>query len=145
MKKQFYQLFFALILIVAGACSPTQDDEIEFSEPNKDITGAWEINQVLRNGEDITSLVDFTQFRILFLEDGTYDFENYLPFVVKEAGNWSLDDKKFAFQINFQNSEGTTSVEFTYPIVEGKRQLQLVLSPGCKQNKYIYTLNRVEE
>ncbi|WP_292249258.1 DUF5004 domain-containing protein [Mesonia sp.] len=145
MKKHFFKLLFAIVLVFAGACSPTQDDEIDFSEPEKDITGSWELNQVLRNGEDITSLVDFTQFRINFLEDGTYNFENYIPFAVKEPGIFYLDDPQFAFQINFQTSSETVPVEFTYPIVDGKRQLQLKLSPGCNQNKYVYTLNRIED
>jgi len=141
--KKTYLLIFAIVLGLFLGCAPSTDTG-DYSEPDKDITGSWSVIRVVRNGQDITGMVDFSRFRINFLEDGTYNFENYLPFVVSEPGTWSLDNRQFAFKINFQtNSQQTESLEFTFPIIDGKRQIQISGSPGCNRNTYTYLLQRI--
>ncbi|WP_414688595.1 DUF5004 domain-containing protein, partial [Mucilaginibacter sp.] len=34
------------------------------------------------------------------------------------------------------------STAFTYPIVNGKRQLSITFSPGCSNNSYVYVLEK---
>ena len=145
MKKNLL-LIFGIILAVFWACSPTTDKEETYAEPVKDITGSWSVVSVVRNGQDITGLVDFSQFRINFLADGTYTFDHYLPFVVSKPGTWSLDDNQYAYKINFvENGQEARNVEFTYPITDGNRQIQISGSPGCPSNTYTYTLEKISQ
>lgn len=143
--KKIFSLAAATMLVFFTACAPSTDTG-DYNEPIKDIAGSWQVIKIERNGEDITSMVNFSQFRINFMEDGTYGFENYLPFVVSRPGTWSLDDPQYAFKIKFQpESQEAKSVEFSYPIEDGKRQIQISGSPGCSSNTYIYTLQSVSQ
>lgn len=133
----------ALLVMICLSC-----DEMETpKEAPKNIEGSWKIVSASRNEVDITDAVDFSQFRISFNADSTYSLDNYLPFIVKEAGTWSLDDPKYPFRINFrENTSGEPVVtDLTYPIVQGKRQIRLTFSPGCISNKYEYVLEQVTE
>lgn len=144
--KRFSLLLFTVFVLAFTGCAPDTDSGRNAGEPDKDISGSWSVIKVMRNGQDITSMVNFSQFRVNFLEDGTYNFENYLPFVVREPGTYSLDDRQYAFKINFQtNSQQTQSVDFTFPIIDGNRQIIISGSPGCESNSYTYTLQRVSE
>ncbi|WP_116789222.1 DUF5004 domain-containing protein [Flavobacterium psychrotrophum] len=143
--RKIFSLAAVTMLVLFTACAPSTDTG-DYNEPIKDIAGSWQVIKIERNGEDITTKVNFSQFRVNFLEDGTYIFENYLPFVVSRPGTWSLDDKQYAFKINFlSDSQDVTSLEFSYPIVDGKRQIQISGSPGCSSNTYTYTLQSVSQ
>jgi len=145
MKTIYMQALAVVMLVSCLSCDNT--DENAPAEPVKNIAGSWKVMSVTRNDVDITEAVDFSQFRINFNADNTYSFENYLPFIVKQQGTWSLDDPQYPFKINFRegsNAEAITT-DFTYPTVKGKRQIQLSISPGCTANKYKYVLERVEE
>jgi hypothetical protein len=113
------------------------------AEVPKDITGNWAVIAATRNGTDLTGLVDFSQFKLTFT--GTnYTLVNKLPFLVSQNGTYSLDDPQYPFQISF-TATGAKAVAtaFTYPIVNGARHLTLTFSPGCPNNVYIYTFQKV--
>ena len=66
-----------------------------------------------------------------------------MPFIVTQSGKFTLDNSQYAFKITFKPTSGPeASTAFTYPIVNGIRQLTVVFSPGCSQNVYTYTLKK---
>lgn len=144
--KAFYTQALAMIMLVAClSCDNNASDPPQ--EPIKNIEGSWKVVSVTRNDVDITDAVDFSQFKINFNQDNTYSFENYLPFIVKEQGTWSLDDPQYPFKINFMENTNAEAIatDLTYPIVQGKRQIRISFSPGCHANTYAYVLERVNE
>lgn len=137
-----YPLCLLILLFFISAC---KRQEIAMPEPVKDLSGEWRITKAVRNGVDITTLTDFTKFRIHFSGESQYSIENPLPFVVNRNGSYSLDDPKYPLRITFSQT-GTNdpvSTGFTYPVVNGKRNLVFSFSPGCTSNTYLYTLERV--
>jgi hypothetical protein len=144
--KTIYMQALAIMMVVS-CFSCTNNDDGPLTESVKNIDGSWKVVSAARNDLDITDAFDFTQFRIAFNADGTYNFEHYLPFIVKNEGTWGLDDPQYPFKINFkQNSSAeTVAADLTYPVVAGKRQIQLTFSPGCQLNRYKYVLERINE
>lgn len=136
-------LYILLLILSITACKM---DEIAVVESTKDVKGVWRINKATRNGTDITAKFDFSVFRINFTENGTYEIQHPLPFIVSGGGGYTLNDPQYPFQIKFkeveQSKEATSS--FDYPIIEGKRNLLLTFSTGCASNTYIYTLVKDE-
>lgn len=132
-------LLMTLSLVIASC----KRKEILVPEQAKDIAGEWRITKAMRNGIDITTLTDFTQFRIRFTADQQYTIENPLPFIVSKNGSYAIDDPKYPFRITFSQTGGTAvSSSFTYPVVNGKRNMNFSFSPGCAANTYLYTLER---
>jgi hypothetical protein len=146
--RHFYnrpQMILLLLLILAiglGSCkmekiSPTK-------ESVKDISGNWKIIRATRNGADLTTLADLSQFRLNF-SDGKYTLLNKVPFLVSQDGTYALDDPKYPFQITFKATGGTqVPTAFDFPIVNGVRQLTITFSPGCTNNSYVYVLQKVQ-
>ncbi|QHS58215.1 DUF5004 domain-containing protein [Chitinophaga agri] len=138
------RLILCLLILLAGlhAC---KRHEISVPEQLKDISGQWRITKAVRNGVDITTLADFTKFRIRFTEKQEYRIENPMPFVVNKNGHYSLDDPAYPLRISFLQSgtDAPVSTGFTYPVVNGKRNLVFSFSPGCTANTYLYTLERI--
>lgn len=136
-------VLLALLITMCVAC--TTDTEPP-TEPVKNIEGSWKVVSVTRNDVDITTAVDFSQFKVNFHADNTYSFDHYLPFIVKHPGRWALDDPQYPLQLNFSEDTGAEKVvtDLTYPIVQGKRQIRLTFSPGCRANRYQYVLERTE-
>lgn len=142
----------ALLFILLGfmsACNTFKDDIApdSYMEVPKQLDGKWQLKTVVRNGTDITEVMDFSQFRLIMNKDNTYTLENYLPFIVKKNGTWKTDDPTYPFFLTFQE-EGVTweaKIEITYPIVQGKRHITLTVSPGCSSNSYVYSFEKVEE
>ncbi|WP_186774512.1 DUF5004 domain-containing protein [Chitinophaga pinensis] len=134
---------FCLLILLFGinAC---QRQEISVPEQIKDISGEWRIIKAVRNGVEITTLTDFTLFRIHFKE-GQYNIENPMPFVVNKNGSYTLDDPAYPLRISFlqTGTDAAVSTGFTYPVVNGKRNMVFSFSPGCASNTYLYTLERV--
>jgi hypothetical protein len=145
--KIIWEIFFLLVLFMLSACDEFNAIEAEvFEEPQKDLSGVWVLEKVTRNGIEITHLMDFSRFRLDLKEDGSYVIENYLPFVVKEDGQWRVDDPQYPFHLIFKEygEESEVNVEIKYMVVGGKRSLSIQLSPGCFSNSYIYMFNRTE-
>ncbi|WP_418306587.1 DUF5004 domain-containing protein, partial [Phocaeicola sp.] len=98
-------VFFTLAIAVSS-CN-TFKDEItpeNYSEVAKNINANWQLSAVSRNGVDITDMMDFTRFHIVLNEDNTYKIENYLPFIVKGNGSWSVDDPIYPFHLFFKEN-----------------------------------------
>lgn len=144
--KSFYHNATKRWLIVIAVIMVMASCKVEHlapaAESTKDISGSWSVIAATRNGTDLTTVVDFTQFKITFNE-GKYTLTNKLPFIVNQDGTYSLDDPNYPFQITFKSSSGTTaSTAFNFPIVNGVRNLTLTFSPGCPDNTYVYTLKK---
>jgi len=139
-----FSITISLLILLLGinAC---KRQEIAVPEAMKDISGEWRITKAVRNGIDITTLTDFTKFRIRF-QDKQYHIEHPLPFVVNKNGSYSLDDPAYPLRISFvqTGTDAPVSTGFTYPVVNGRRNLVFSFSPGCKSNTYLYTLERVD-
>lgn len=140
-------LLITLSLLVWTSCK--KDVINPAKESVKDLTGTWRIVKASRNGTDLialadTSNVNFNKFSITF-KSGTYTLSNYLPFIVSQNGTYALDNPQYPFQLTFNQTGSTTPVAtaFTYPIVNGVRVLTLIFSPGCPQNSYSYSLQKV--
>lgn len=140
-RSRFFEILFFLLFL----CSCKAKELARPDESVKDLTGSWQIIKAIQNGKDITTRFNFKSFRINFLDNKKYEIENQLPFIVKKNGAFDLDDPQYPFSIKF-NEEGAAnavSSSFNYPITNGARLLNLVFSPGCKENSYVYTLQKV--
>ncbi|SFW84403.1 DUF5004 domain-containing protein [Chitinophaga sancti] len=112
-------------------------------EAPKNISGSWKVLKATRNGTDITSAFDFTQFRVKFDSAGNYSIVNKIPFLVNTNGTYSLDDPAYPFKITFTPQGGSAvATSFNYVTAAGIRQLNLTFVPGCELNAYIYTLQK---
>ena len=142
-KKSVYKSFMILFIMLASC----QTEEVTRVEALKNIEGSWKIVSASRNGTDLTDRIDFSQFRLNFIDNSTYTIENKLPFLISKNGTWSLDDPAYPFVITFtgEGSETPVSTNFDYPVVEGNRQINLKFSPGCSANSYQYTFEKVSE
>lgn len=134
-----------LLVLVSLFCSCQTEEAFVPTESVKDLSGSWRIIHATQNKADITQTVDFTSFRLNFLSDSTYTIENPLPFIVSKNGSWSLDNPSYPFKITFTGTGGATpaTTDFVYPVVNGKRNIILKFSPGCINNTYQYTLEKV--
>ena len=153
MKKssinKFLYACLSLYLIMASSC---QKEMINLVELPKDVNGSWKIVKLIRgnedmtSNEDLTSKIDLSNFKIIFNTDNTYTLQGQFPFIVSNAGTFSLDDPQYPFNISFQeqNSTTKTSLSFSYPIVGDQQQIILKLSPGCTNNTYEYTFEKVQ-
>ncbi|MBK0380823.1 DUF5004 domain-containing protein [Mucilaginibacter segetis] len=139
------KLHFLMVIIGLMAASCKTESVLPQKEALKDISGNWQVIKATRNGTDLTTKVDFTQFRLKF-DAGNYSLLNKLPFLVEKDGAFALDDPEYPYKITFTASGGQpVSTAFTYPIVNGKRQLSLSFSPGCANNTYVYVFQKVGE
>jgi hypothetical protein len=153
MKKLniFYKINFLLVilsLLVWTSCKTERVTPVV--ESTKDLTGTWKIVSATRNGTALLPLVDtadinFNNFNIVF-SGGSYTLGSSLPFIVSQNGTYALDNPQYPFQISFKPTGSTTptSTAFTYPIVDGVRVLTIVFSPGCPQNVYSYSFEKVK-
>ncbi|UCS93363.1 DUF5004 domain-containing protein [Echinicola marina] len=141
-------LLCAVLSLIFSSCMELigENQEETIQESVKDISGEWQIKKAFRNELDITEMMDFTQFRITFSEDHTYQVSNYLPFLVRNTGEWHLDDPQYPFYISMTPTGGEAlNTEFDFPIANGDREIRLIFSPGCSNNAYEYVLERVKE
>lgn len=143
-RKIFFNFFYALFctLILVSGCK--KEEAAVGDEAIKDITGRWKIKTLIRNGEDMTERMDLSKFRIIFNADNSYTLEDKFAFAVDESGTYQLDDPQFPFKIVLtpQSSTEKATINFEFPVVEGKRELSLKLSPGCASNSYQYFFER---
>src|SRR5882672_10101893 len=110
MKKNHIQqsgfLLMAIMAILMASCKA--EKVLPVNEAVKDISGSWQVVRATRNGTDLTTIIDFSQFRINF-KDGGYSMVNKLPFLVNDDGKFSLDDPQYPFKITF-TANGATAV-----------------------------------
>ena len=147
-KIKYLVLMIPLIFIViAWSCNFFEEDSLNFwnEEVPIDVAGSWRIVKASRNGTDITSLMDFTKFRLNLNEDGMYTIDNYLPFIAKKTnGKWAIDDPVFPFRLFFYDTNSSNEIvaNLHYPVTEGRRQIILTFSTGCTSNYYSYVFER---
>lgn len=149
LNMQFAIAAFLALTVIISSCDTFKDEMTpgSYSETVKYIDGNWQLATVFRNGIDITEYMDFSAFHIILKKDNTYEIKNYLPFIVKNKGKWSVDDPQFPFHLVFEeegmNKEVKTEIGFS--TVDGERRLTIKLSPGCHTNTYVYTFKQVIE
>ena len=141
------KIFIYLVTAFKKVGFSTFNDDInpyDVSEAVIDISGVWSLKTVTRNGVDITKQMDFSRFRLHLNADGTYNIQNYLPFVVSGDGTWSVNDPLHPMLLSFKENGAAEGVnlDFNYPFADGNRTISITLSPGCKSNSYVYTLGR---
>ena len=138
-----------LTLTMISSCDTFEDEMTpdSYSETIKHVDGNWRLFTVSRNGIDITKYMDFSRFHIVLNKDNTYEIKNYLPFIVKGNGTWSVDDPQFPFHLIFREdgADETVETEIGFLTVDGERQLTIKLRPGCHSNTYVYTFKQVME
>ena len=143
MKNRSYikYLAFVVCLVIAYSCNDFKDySSNNFMEADKNLSGTWKIVKATRNGQDLTTMMDFSNFKLNLETNGTYSIDNYIPFLVRNNGEWAIDDPKYPFRLMFKentSSEPLISV-LNYPVVSGIRQISLTFSPGCYNNVYTY-------
>jgi len=145
-NKMRIPALFLMLFLVFSSCTKFSDNyPTDIKESVKELNGTWRIIRASRNGTDISTLFDFSKFKLQFNSDNTYKIENYLPFLVKLDGTWSLDDPHYPFNLVFKENGSVDPMVsgFNYPIVNGKRQISLSFSPGCHSNIYTYVLEEV--
>lgn len=138
----------AIAAMTVVSCDSYKDSENpdKIVEVDKNLSGTWQLQNVKRNGIDISTAMDFSKFKLHLEESGRYMLENRLPFPVSEDGTWSVDDPAHPFSLSFaeDNVAGeSVDVDIQYPIVEGERQLSITHSPGCEINSYEYVFVKV--
>jgi len=141
-------LLVILLLLMWTSCKTEKISPV--TESSKDLTGTWKIVSATRNGTNLLPLVDtininFNSFNINFT-GANYTLSSSLPFLVSQNGTFALDNPQYPFQIAFKPTGSTTptSTAFTYPIVNGVRVLTIQFSPGCAQNVYSYSFEKVK-
>ncbi|MBN2765897.1 MAG: DUF5004 domain-containing protein [Paludibacteraceae bacterium] len=136
------------VMMSFSACDVFTNSEFsEYGESIKDLAGSWQLSTVSRNGVDISRTMDFSKFKLNLNPDGSYTIENYLPFAVKQDGQWRVDDPQYPFNLILQenNAQSDVTIGLKYPIVAGKRIISITLSPGCYSNTYVYVFERIEK
>lgn len=141
--KRLSTLIAVCIILLTGCAKEPRSIT---NEPIKDIVGSWKVVKLIRNEEDLSSRINFENFRIVFSEDGTYSLKDKMAFVVMKPGTYQLDDPQYPFFLSLK-PEGNTDVnkiKLSLPITSGKRQISLTMSPGCSSNTYKYTFEKVQ-
>jgi len=135
--------FITFACVVITGCKTHKD---VFAEPIKDLNSQWRIQTVLRNGTDITEYVDSADFRLTLSSDSSYTLQgNNIPFLVNGSGKWSVDDPQFPYHLTFTPKDSTHGFEGSVatPVSKGNRQLNITFSPGCRQNTYLYSFEKM--
>lgn len=148
-RVSFFVIIFASLVTWLGC----KTNEL-VAEPAKDISGTWKIEKIVQNGRDLTDWMDGGEFQLVFSRDtgyngmgGRYKIIEAQPFVVSTDGTWQFDSPYHPVYISFSPHGGAkpVPVKFLYPVIEGKRQISLIFSPGCPSNTYEYLLKKVGE
>ena len=139
MKRKIFKLFYLLLVTITSISCKDEIANTVTDEMKKDITGTWKIVSITRNGEQLSQRIDLSKFKIIFKADGSYTLEDKMAFAVDGPGVYSLNDLQYpSGLILTEQGKPEETVKFQFPVVEGKRQLSLTLSPGCEGNVYQY-------
>ncbi|EDM36965.1 hypothetical protein PBAL39_18864 [Pedobacter sp. BAL39] len=144
MKRKKYIIFYLLFAVLTIASCKSEIADTITDETVKDISGTWKVVSLTRNGESLTQRIDLSKFKVIFKSDGTYTLEDKLAFAVSDPGTYNLNDPQYPYSLILTpTGKDAEKISFQYPIIEGKRQLSLTISPGCTGN--IYQYNFVKE
>lgn len=141
MKNQPFKFIMLIFFALTSCEDETEINPESFNEVKTDISGTWNIDQVLQNGVDLTSAMDFQAFAL------TLDASNFTlsdaksPFVTSSSsGSWSFDDPIYPTIIKF--SDGTSAKLLKPLLSEGETQMILEVNLGCNTNVYQYKLSK---
>ena len=138
--KNLLLLFLSVLTAGFFACKPER--LVTPSEPVKSISGNWQIIKATRNGTDLTTRFDFTNFRIHFT-DSAYSIDSLVPFIVNKSGKWAFDNPNYPFYLSFTPTDSAAKTSpLLYPVTNGQRNVIITFSPGCILNSYQYTLQK---
>lgn len=143
MKRKIFAIIYLLLATLTVISCKDEVATAIADESVKDVTGTWKVISLTRNGEELAQRVDLSKFRIIFKADGTYALQDKLAFAVSGPGTYKLNDPQYPYSLMLtEQSKTGKTVKFQFPVVEGKRQLSLTLSPGCTGNTYQYNFVR---
>lgn len=143
MKTKIFTLFYLLLASITIFSCKDEVMQTITDESVKDIAGTWKVVSLTRNGEQLAQRLDLSKFSITFNPDGTYTLQDKLAFAVSGPGTYKLSDPKYPYSLELtQQSKTAQTINFQFPVIEGKRQLSLTLSPGCTGNTYQYNFVR---
>lgn len=141
-------IFFLMLAIILIKCDDAVTiPEGAFEEQEVDISGAWTISTVIRNGEDISDKFDFSGFSLSLNMNGemptTYEIQNGgAPFPVISSGSWSFDDNVYPTLMTLTNTEGASQISFDRAPISGNTTMEIEFQLGCSENSYKYTLSK---
>ncbi len=139
MKSRIFIIFYLLLTTFTILSCKDEVAAVITDESVKDITGTWKVVSLTRNGEELAQRIDLSKFKITFKPDGTYTLQDKLAFAVAGGGSYKLNDPQYPYSVVLTEQGKTAkSVKFQFPVIEGKRQMSLTLSPGCTGNTYQY-------
>lgn len=139
MKSKIFRIFYLLLTAITLFSCKDELAEVITDESVKDITGSWKVVSLTRNGEELAQRIDLSKFRIIFKPDGTYTLQDKLAFAVAGPGSYKLNDPQYPYSVVLtEQGKSAKSIRFLFPVIEGKRQMSLTLSPGCAGNTYQY-------
>jgi len=143
MKRKIFAIIYLLLATLTVISCKDEVATAIADESVKDVTGTWKVISLTRNGEELAQRVDLSKFRIVFKADGTYALQDKLAFAVSGPGTYKLNDPQYPYSLMLtEQSKTGKTVKFQFPVIEGKRQLSLTLSPGCTGNTYQYNFVR---
>jgi hypothetical protein len=143
MKRKIFAFFYLLLVSLTILSCKDEVAAIVTDESVKDVTGTWKIVSLTRNGEELVTRMDLSKFKVTFKADGTYTLVDKLAFVVSGPGTYRLNDPQYPYSlILIEQNKTPQIVKFQFPVIEGKRQLSLTMSPGCTGNTYQYNFKR---
>lgn len=139
MKSRIFIVFYLLLATITVFSCKDEVAAVITDESVKDITGTWKVVSLSRNGEELSQRIDLSKFRIIFKSDGTYTLQDKLAFAVSGPGSYKLNDPQYPYSVLLtEQGKQAKSIKFQFPVIEGKRQMSLTLSPGCAGNTYQY-------
>jgi len=143
MKIKILKIFYLLLCTMVLLSCKNEVAELIKDEPVKDITGTWKIVSLSRNGEELAERLDLSKFKVTFNADGTYTLQDQMAFTVSGPGSYQLNDSQYpSGLIMTEQGKEPEKMTFRFPVIAGKRQLSLTLSPGCEGNVYQYNFVR---
>ena len=135
---RIFSVFLAFLFGSCGQGSPAN------TGAKASLSGAWRINKVVRNLDDITANGDFGQCVLTLDADSTYTVDKTTLFVVNKEGSWSVRRQSGGELIVLKPREGdpTATYELRYDTSGGGEHIRVNFTTGG-YNTYQYLLERV--
>ena len=117
-------------------------------EQSVNLAGQWQVSRAWQNGEDITTLLNFSELILTLQMNGepaAFEIETgSAPFPVLENGMWSFDDLSYPTALELNTNTSQRSIDFTNPPISGSSDFSLSFSLGCPDNLYTYAFRKVQ-
>ena len=143
-------VFFLAAILFTGCEEDLEVRQDALTNYEVDINGSWKLFSISRDGEDLSSKINFTDFT-LELSNGDFNLNSStIPFPTLKttgsafsSGSWSFNDDIYPTHIQFTNGSDVVPVKLAYPAY-GTNNSSLVLefSLGCSANIYSYQFKK---